>query len=53
MGMVAPWRRQEQQLSGRADQCLIHWAMESLFQHLTQDFDTWKGLKIEHNFDLN
>jgi len=29
MGMVAPWRCQEPQTSGRADQCFIHWAMES------------------------
>ena len=30
MGMVAPWRCQEPQISGKVDSAFIHWAMESI-----------------------
>ena len=40
MGMVAPWRCQEQKIFGRADSACIHWAMESIIltnRHKTFD----------------
>ena len=30
MGMVAPWRCQELQISGKAGSAFVHWAMESI-----------------------
>ena len=49
MGMVAPWRCQEQQTFGRADQCLIHWAMESKTQTEMHD---WKLMTWRHKLTL-
>ena len=40
MGMVAPWRCQEIQISGRVGSAFVHWAMESITltnQHKTFD----------------
>ena len=49
MGMVAPWRCQERQIFGRADQCFIHWAMESKTQTEMHD---WKLMTWRHKLTL-
>ena len=38
MGMVAPGRCQERKIFGRVDSAFIHWAIDSLFQQITQNF---------------
>ena len=48
MGMVAPWRCQELQLSGKVGSAFIHWVMESKTQAKMHD---WKLMTLTTQID--